>query len=263
MTMNETNRPTTADEIAQLLSAPFPVEEIRWKPKIVKGNRALAIAYVDARAIQDRLDETLGVDGWQDQYRELPGGSVICRLRLRIAGQWISKSDVGSPSEQSDAGDRTKAAFSDALKRAAVKFGIGRYLYRLPLSWTDYDPETKRLTKTPQLPAWAFPVECKVDSARDGTDQPRLHVAKKAKAATRTLKDRQRTSTGNGTPAQAVDESTVAGLEETVREAVEAGRITESQFQGWVREFGVPNVGALTAAGLHSLRKRLLDRMAA
>src|SRR5262249_44904460 len=107
--------------------------------------------------IQERLDDVLGVDGWQDAYRELSGGSVVCRLRLRIDGKWISKSDVGSPSEQSDAGDRTKAAFSDALKRAAVKFGIGRYLYKLPLTWTDYDPQAKRLIKIPTLPAWAIP----------------------------------------------------------------------------------------------------------
>jgi hypothetical protein len=106
---------------AQLLSAPFLVAEIQSKPKKVNGNRALAIAYVDARAIQDRLDDVLDVDGWRDQYREFAGGSVVCRLRLKIGGQWIGNSDVGSPSEQSDAGDRTKAAFSDALKRAAVK----------------------------------------------------------------------------------------------------------------------------------------------
>ena len=48
--------------------------------------------------------------------------------------------DVGAPSEQPDGGDRLKAAFSDALKRAAVKFGIGRYLYRLPQQWVRLRP---------------------------------------------------------------------------------------------------------------------------
>jgi len=61
----------------------------------------------------------------------------MCRLRIKLGDRWISKTDVGSPSEQPDVGDRLKAAFSDALKRAAVKFGIGRYLYRLSAQWVD------------------------------------------------------------------------------------------------------------------------------
>jgi len=123
----------------------------------VKGNRALALAYVDARVIQDRLDEILGVEGWQDEYETLADGSVVCRLRLKLGEQWITKMDVGSPSEQPDGGDRLKAAFSDALKRAAVKFGVGRYLYRLPAQWADYDPVKKQFTQTPPLPGFAVP----------------------------------------------------------------------------------------------------------
>jgi hypothetical protein len=84
-------------------------------------------------------------------------GSVVCRLRLRFGEEWIVKVDVGSPSEQPDGGDRLKAAFSDALKRVAVKFGIGRYLYRLPSVWCDWDAKAKRFTKQPQLPPWAVP----------------------------------------------------------------------------------------------------------
>src|SRR5262245_23006899 len=124
---------------------------------MVKNNRALAMAYIDARLIQDRLDGVLGVENWQDKYDILPDGSVMCRLRLKLGGRWITKSDVGSPSEQPDSGDRLKAAFSDALKRAAVKFGIGRYLYRLPAQWVDYDPVKKQLVQLPQLPAFAIP----------------------------------------------------------------------------------------------------------
>ncbi|MCL5459829.1 Rad52/Rad22 family DNA repair protein, partial [Loigolactobacillus coryniformis] len=69
----------------------------------------------------------------------------------------MTKTDVGSPSEQPDGGDRLKAAFSDALKRAAVKFGIGRYLYRLKSEWVDYDPQKKQLLQKPELPVWGKP----------------------------------------------------------------------------------------------------------
>jgi hypothetical protein len=134
-----------------LLSAPFTDDEVKFKPAAVSGSRALALPYVDARVIQDRLDEVAGVAGWQDTYECLPDGSVVCALSLKINGEWICKMDVGGQSEQPDEGDRRKAAFSDALKRAAVKWGIGRYLYRLEPQWADYDPQKKRIVKPPVI----------------------------------------------------------------------------------------------------------------
>jgi hypothetical protein len=149
--------PVAVKELAQALAAPFEPSEVKWKAQVVSGSRALAVAFVDARVIQDRLDEVMGVMGWQDSYECLPDGAVVCRLRIRLGAEWITKMDVGGQSEQPDEGDRRKAAFSDALKRAAVKFGIGRYLYRLEPQWVDYDPQKKRITGTPRLPADALP----------------------------------------------------------------------------------------------------------
>ncbi len=144
-------------DIASRLAEPFEPSEVKFKPAVVSGNRALALCYVDARVIQDRLDEVMGVTGWQDDYECLADGSVVCRLRLKIDGEWLVKVDVGSPSEQPDGGDRLKAAFSDALKRAAVKFGIGRYLYRMPSQWVDYDPQKRAFVRQPVLPASGQP----------------------------------------------------------------------------------------------------------
>jgi hypothetical protein len=138
--------------LTHALAAPFELNEIKFKPQTVSGNRALAVPFVDARVIQDRLDEVLGVMGWQDSYQFLPDGSVLCRLQVRLGSEWITKEDVGGQSEQPDEGDRRKAAVSDALKRAAVKFGIGRYLYRLKPQWVDYDPQKRQLLRTPALP---------------------------------------------------------------------------------------------------------------
>jgi hypothetical protein len=143
--------------IEKALAAPFEASEVKSKPAVVQGNRALALFYVDARVIQDRLDEVLGVTGWQDDYECLPDGSVICRLKIRFGSEWFTKVDVGSPSEQPDGGDRLKAAFSDSLKRCAVKYGIGRYLYRIPSQWVDYDPAKRQFLKPPQLPTFALP----------------------------------------------------------------------------------------------------------
>src|SRR5579885_2737964 len=154
------------EECTEALASPFDPREVKFKPAVVSGNRALALAYVDARVIQDRLDDVLGVMGWQDSYRVLPDGSVMCRLRLKIGDQWITKVDVGGQSEQPDGGDRTKAAFSDALKRAAVKFGVGRYLYRLPQLWCDYDAHKRQFVRPPALPVAALPARKKEEPAR-------------------------------------------------------------------------------------------------
>src|SRR5262249_39341643 len=87
-TMQEPSNPTPAGQtgrpeeeaLMKALAPPFDPTEVRFKPAVVSGNRALALAYVDARVIQDRLDEVLGVTGWQDDYDCLPDGSVVCRL---------------------------------------------------------------------------------------------------------------------------------------------------------------------------------------
>src|SRR5690242_1373561 len=83
--------------LALALAAPFDPKEVKFKPQMVKNNRCLAMAYIDARLIQDRLDEVLGVENWQDRYEILGDGSVMCRLRVKLAGHWITKADVGSP----------------------------------------------------------------------------------------------------------------------------------------------------------------------
>ena len=81
--------------LAAALSAPFDPKDVKFKPQSVKNNRCLAMAYIDARLIQDRLDEVLGVENWQDRYEILPDGSVMCRLRVNLGGRWITKADVG------------------------------------------------------------------------------------------------------------------------------------------------------------------------
>src|SRR5437867_3501199 len=126
--------PRTADkpdDVSRKLAEPFDTYDVQFLAKVVKGSRALAIAYIDARAVMDRLDAVVGVQNWKDDYTVLPDNSVLCQLSVRFGRTWLTKVDVGSPSEQPDGGDRMKAAVSDALKRAAVKFGIGRYLYSL------------------------------------------------------------------------------------------------------------------------------------
>lgn len=113
------------------LAAPFPPAQIHWRSQTLYGSKALALAYLDARDVMDRLDAVCGPDGWQDYYDETPRGRVICRLSVRVGDEWIAKSDAAGDT----AVEGEKGGVSDAFKRAAVKWGIGRYLYRTPTVW--------------------------------------------------------------------------------------------------------------------------------
>lgn len=121
----------------QLLSAAFPPQQVRWRigRKSKKGDRALPLAYIDARDVMERLDGVMGPADWQDSYTETERGRVICSLKLNINGEWITKSDgAGDTQVEGD-----KGAISDAFKRAAVKWGIGRYLYAMDAPWVSID----------------------------------------------------------------------------------------------------------------------------
>jgi hypothetical protein len=143
-----------AKKVAHKLAEPFDAQEIKFKVQAVVNNQknCLVIAFIDARCVMDRLDEVVGVDGWEDHYEMLDGGSALCRLRIRLGGTWVTKEDVGGESGQPDQGDKTKSAISDALKRAAVKFGIGRYLYRSKPQYMEYDQQKRKYVGTPKLP---------------------------------------------------------------------------------------------------------------
>jgi hypothetical protein len=143
----------TREEIRALLDAPFGDDEVKFKPQAVKDGRAMAVPYVDARTVMDRLDDVFGVGGWQTSYRECNAG-IVCSLTVMIDGVWITHEDSGGQSEQPDEGDRQKSAFSDSLKRAAVQLGVGRYLYRQKPQWVDYDAQKRRFTGTPRPPVW-------------------------------------------------------------------------------------------------------------
>jgi hypothetical protein len=62
---------TDAKQLSLDLTAPFPADAIHFKPLSVKGNRALAADYLDARAVMQRLDSVFGVGGWKDAVRRV------------------------------------------------------------------------------------------------------------------------------------------------------------------------------------------------
>ncbi|HLT47966.1 MAG TPA: Rad52/Rad22 family DNA repair protein [Rubricoccaceae bacterium] len=139
------------------LADPFPFEDVEWKPGAVTRDKSkgLAMAYISSRAVQDRLDEVCGPDGWRNEFTQAPEGGVLCGISIRITREdgdgnvhteWITKWDGAENTEV----EAIKGGLSNAMKRAAVQWGIGRYLYKLPQQWVRLD-ERGRFAETPRI----------------------------------------------------------------------------------------------------------------
>lgn len=135
-------------DIFDKLKAPFPIEDVEWRVGATTkdGTRGLALAYIDARHVMDRLDEVVTPAGWQCRYSHA-GEKTVCELGLVTAlhnvdgvpdsAAWIWKADGAGDTDV----EAAKGALSDAFKRAAVRWGIGRYLYKLPSIWVGIEPQ--------------------------------------------------------------------------------------------------------------------------
>jgi hypothetical protein len=149
----------SSDEIMKKLQEPFPPEEIEWRVGSTNKDKTsgLALAYVTNRAIQNRLDDVFGPLNWQNQYKEWKNNSQICGISVRVGTteEWVTKWD-GADDSQTEA---IKGGLSDSMKRAAVQWGIGRYLYKLDQQWCKIKPvgNSYALAETPRLPGWALP----------------------------------------------------------------------------------------------------------
>lgn len=160
------------EDFAKKLQTPFDPADIEWRVQRAmqtkRGNKAVVLAYVTNRAIMNRLDEVFGVGNWKNEYKEWRDKGVLCGISAKVDGEWVTKWD-GAEETQVEA---TKGGFSGSMKRAAVQWGIGRYLYNLEENWVDIKERGEHYinskTKdgyitgywdTPQLPSWALPAK--------------------------------------------------------------------------------------------------------
>lgn len=121
------------------LAAPFPPEKVSWRVGSTNKDKTsgLALAYISARDVMERLDAVVGPARWQDRY-EVHGPKTICYLALQVGpdGAWVTKADGAGDTDV----EAAKGSLSDAFKRAAVKWGIGRYLYDVASPWVQLEP---------------------------------------------------------------------------------------------------------------------------
>lgn len=127
-------------DIFEQLASPFDPSEVDWRVGSVTGKdtkepRGMALAYVDARTVMDRLDTVCGPAGWQNRY-VMEGAKTVCEIGIKCGDEWVWKADGAGDSDV----EAEKGALSDAFKRAAVRWGIGRYLYNLKSPWVPVRP---------------------------------------------------------------------------------------------------------------------------
>lgn len=104
----------------------------KWRIQSISknGESASCVAYIDARDVMSILDEVIGAENWQSDYKEIKG-NLYAGIGLKINDEWIWKWDCGIESKT----EAEKGESSDAFKRAGVKWGIGRFLYDKEIQW--------------------------------------------------------------------------------------------------------------------------------
>lgn len=124
------------NSILEQLRKPFHPSHVTWKPGSVNkdGTKALALAYADLRAYQNRLDEVCGM-AWSVTYTPW-GERIVCHLTI----DGVTRSSTGEADSQSERSEIAgTSAEAQAFKRACSMFSLGRYLYELPTVWVEYD----------------------------------------------------------------------------------------------------------------------------
>ncbi len=143
----------TFDTVLAELAQPFEPESVEFKAGATTQDkaRALALAYVDSRVYQARLDAVS--PDWRNEYtREYAGDRVIITCALTVAG--VTRRAIGESLQASARHDGSTvieenaatSAEAQAFKRACSAFGLGRYLYSVPQVWADYDSAKRQFT---------------------------------------------------------------------------------------------------------------------
>src|SRR5579859_8060651 len=137
--MSEQHETVDWQRIGAALREPFDPRDVDFR---VQGRaneatgRAQVVAYIDARAVQDRLDTVVGPGNWSFDWQPVvmdKGEVMVAKGVLTIHG--VAKADAGSASNF----EQSLGAVSHCFKRAAVHWGIGRYLYGIPQAWVQVE----------------------------------------------------------------------------------------------------------------------------
>lgn len=146
----------TKDTMLMQLKNPFDPKFIKWRVGATnrEKDKGIALAYVDSREVMKRFDEVCDLDGWQSRLISTEGG-FICEIDIWIGDRWVTRANAAGNTKV----EPIKGGASDAFKRAASSWGVGRYLYYLPNIWVPIKAQGNSyvLAEIPELPEWAKP----------------------------------------------------------------------------------------------------------
>jgi hypothetical protein len=127
-----------------LLRRPPTPQAVRFKPILDVGDRCRLAAYTEVRFVIDQLNAVRG-PRWSAVCHELPAshrstvsdqdGDRMLYVRCALTVFDVTRTDVGEGRDGTKYGAGPKAAYSDALKRAAVHFGVNQAIYALRAPW--------------------------------------------------------------------------------------------------------------------------------
>jgi hypothetical protein len=158
-------------EIFAALAAPFADDEVRSRRQNGRD-----FQYITARMVMNRLDEVLGPENWWDDYTPIEN-AIACRLTIQLPdGRTLTKCDAGGFTTTADTSDYEKSGFSDAFKRAAVKFGVGRYLYGDGIPPSIREALSQQSTDAPRARPAVSRVDVGVESLRAEPSRPAREV---------------------------------------------------------------------------------------
>lgn len=109
-------------------------DEIEVRTQQIKENGVSVLLYKTARTDANLLDETVGADNWQNDFKSIDG-KMFGYISIKCGNEWVTKSDSGTEGNI----EAEKSLASDAFKRAGFKWGIGRELYTAPFIWISAD----------------------------------------------------------------------------------------------------------------------------
>lgn len=195
----------TPEELMKKLQEPFPMEDIEWRVQrgIINGNgekRVIVVPYVQNRAVQNRFDTIVGIENWKNEYERWGQNGVLCGISIKFGDEWVTKFDGAEDTDF----ESIKGGISGASKRAAVCWGVGRYLYDLSEVWVDLKERGKNYANVkvkkgnqeqwikgywdePKLPIWALPNKSQPSQQSHGQTQRQQTVGKDAESEARNL----------------------------------------------------------------------------
>jgi hypothetical protein len=147
----------SGDESANVLDFTDTLRELRKHvdPNLVRqregwrdrNGNARTVDYIEWHTVADILDET--APNWAHSVKDIRTFGDVIAVTVAISINGITREGIGTGNVNSEMG--IKKAEHDALKRAAVKFGIARDLYKKEFDAFDND-EAKEV-ETPQFPS--------------------------------------------------------------------------------------------------------------